>query len=166
MRPLGFNLGTGSCGGFEGQVAGTGTLGGFNGQVGWVWEQAWWIRTRESRPSGLNLGTQDLGHGFGYLEGLLVDFGPEGGSPGNVYLRALSMSLRVYASMSRSVSICSYSAMYLLCVCACHFSAFQAIHFPVLEAIHFPALQANPRPSVEGGGLENPDVQMGKNTSY
>ena len=34
------------------------------------------------RPSGLNLGTQDLGHGFGYLEGLLVDFGPEGGSPG------------------------------------------------------------------------------------
>ena len=37
-----------------------------------------------------------------------------------------------------SVSICSYSAMYLLCVCTCHFSAFQAIHFP--------ALQANPRP--------------------
>ena len=36
--------------------------------------------------------------------------------------------------------------MYLLCVCACHFSAFQAIHFPALEAIHFPALQANPQP--------------------
>ena len=37
--------------------------------------------------------------------------------------------------------ICSSTAMYLLCVCTCHFSAFQAIHFPALEAIHFPALK-------------------------
>jgi hypothetical protein len=34
--------------------------------------------------------------------------------------------------------------MYLLCVCACHFLAFQAIHFPVLEAIHFPGLPSEP----------------------
>ena len=38
--------------------------------------------------------------------------------------------LCVYASVY--IYICNSSAMYLLCVCTCHFSAFQAIPFPAL----------------------------------
>ena len=87
-------------------MAGTGTWGGFNGQVEWLgrtWDgfrgQAWWIRTRESDLQGLT-----WGHGIGtrvrFLEGLLVDFGPEGGSPGMYTCAHLSMSLRACFSAS------------------------------------------------------------------
>ena len=82
------------------------------------------------RPSGLNLGTRDWGTGC-YLEGLLVDFEPEGGSPGMCTCVRLSMSLRAcfsasawhvwmcpfnYVSMSPCLydSICSHSAR--LCI--------------------------------------------------
>jgi hypothetical protein len=51
MRPLHGNLGHG-VGLTDTWVAGTGTWSGFRGQ-------AWWIRIRESRPSGLNFGTRD-----------------------------------------------------------------------------------------------------------
>ena len=47
------------------------------------------------KPSGLY-----LGHGFGYSEGLLVDFGPEGGSPGMCTCVSLSMSVRACFSAS------------------------------------------------------------------
>ena len=71
---------------------GAGTWGGFRGQ-------AWWIRTRESDLQGLT-----WGHGIGtrvrFLEGLLVDFGPEGGSPGMYTCAHLSMSLRACFSAS------------------------------------------------------------------
>ena len=41
-----------------------------------------------------------LGHRFGYLEGLLIDFGPEGRSPGMCTCVHLSMSLRACFSAS------------------------------------------------------------------
>ena len=64
------------------------------------------------RPSGLNLGTRDWGTGC-YLEGLLVDFEPEGGSPGMCTCVRLSMSLRACFS----ASACSYSAnVSLICL--------------------------------------------------
>ena len=82
-----------------------GTWGGFNGHGGWDWDmggfrgQAWWVRTRESDLQGLT-----WGHGIGtrvrFLEGLLVDFGPEGGSPGMYTCAHLSMSLRACFSAS------------------------------------------------------------------
>ena len=38
----------------------------------------------------------------------------------------------VHLCVYASVYICNSSAMYLLCLCTCHFSAFQAIPFPAL----------------------------------
>mgnify|MGYP000689431958 CR=1 FL=1 len=131
MRPLGFNLGTGSWGGFEGQVAGTGTLGGFNGQVGWVWEQAWRIRTRESDLQGSTWGhrTWDTGsvtwRDYWLISGRKAD--RLECVPACIYqchyvrasvLQRVGTYECVHLCVYVSVSICSYSAMYLLCVCA------------------------------------------------
>ena len=77
----------GTWGGFRGQMAGTGTWGGFRGQ-------AWWIRTRESDLQGFT-----WGHGTGTRVRIL-DFGPEGGSPGMCTCVHLSMSLRACFSAS------------------------------------------------------------------
>ena len=39
--------------------------------------------------------------------------------------------------------VCNSSAMYLLCLCGFHFSAFQAIHFPALQATNPPTSMIN-----------------------
>ena len=41
------------------------------------------------------------------------------------------------------VCVCNSSAMYLLCLCGFHFSAFQAIHFPALQATNPPTSMIN-----------------------